>query len=94
LNEEIRPEYRELADALVAEFGRYVLDLQGVWGMDGDEARFMIGKDEERSMLGLINGELWAWTKRGADVVAGPVKDGRIDGDACLVLPFGDPSLN
>jgi hypothetical protein len=93
--ENIPPECRELARAIVAEFGRYVLDLGGVWGMDGGEPRFMIGKEGRQSMLGLMDdGQLWAWTKRGADVVSGPVKDGRIDGEHCLVLPVSDPSQN
>jgi hypothetical protein len=92
--EEIRPEYRELARALVAEFGLYVLDLEGVWGMDGDQARFMIGADGQRSMLGLVDDQLWAWTTRGGNVVSAPVKDGRIEGDEALILPLANPELN
>jgi hypothetical protein len=91
---EIRPEYRELARALVAEFGLYVLDLEAVWGMDGDQPRFMIGPDGQRSMLGLVDGQLWAWTTRHGHDVAGPVKEGRIEGDHCVLSPLADPGLN
>jgi hypothetical protein len=92
--EEIRAEYRELARALVAEFGLYVLDLDAVWEMDGDQPRFMIGPDGQRSTLGLVDGQLWAWTTRHGHDVAGPVRDGRIEGDHCVLSPLANPELN